>query len=180
MSLHTTWKNLQWLNQLQVTMTVKICEYTFTISVVILHSCELSAGDDSNSKITPVIRPHKVSSSPMANLQIKFFLVFIHLIETEQHYVTWRTTAAYNHQTDLVGQSVEGQLTRLWPSKIRHSKHPDTAINQPLKITNQKCWWVTNSSSFINTAVWCWSLKIRLAIFTPLPLILIGCLSGKK
>lgn len=81
------------------------------------------------------------------------YLVSIHLIETEQNYVTWRATAAYNHQTDLVGQSVEGQLTRLWPSKIRHSKHPDTAINQPLKRTNHKCWWVTNSSSYTNTAV---------------------------
>lgn len=113
MSLHTkSQKHLQWLNQLQDTMTVKICDYKFTISVVILHSCELSPGDDSTPKITMSFDLIKFLPHQWQIYRSNSYLVFIHLIETEQNHVTWRTTDAHNHQSDLVGQSVEGPLTR--------------------------------------------------------------------
>lgn len=33
-------------------MTIKMCDYKFTISLIIFHSCELASGDDSHPKST--------------------------------------------------------------------------------------------------------------------------------
>lgn len=122
-------------------MTIKMCNYKFTISLIIFHSCELASGDDSHPKST-------MSFDLMKFLANQMLIKCLHSIA----WLKQNSGMSPEGQQLLVTTELMLRLTGLRPSKTRHSEHLVLAINQLLKRTDQDRWWATDSSGDTNAA----------------------------